>query len=237
MSEDQPFLRRWSQRKRAAADGRAIEPEQTPPPENAAPDGAQTMPASVDQVAVGLNQLPAVDVAALPPLESITAETDIRGFLAPGIPAELRHAALRRAWAADASIRDFIGLTENDWDVLAPAAAAGVEPATMTDAMRRFVDTLFSRGEAPDSDSVSAKTDQSLPHTVESDGTVPPAAAENGRDAALDRPDLPQFDLAPVASTPHDATQQADDATRDRRDDSSPNEAARPLRHGGALPQ
>ena len=37
---------------------------------------------------------------------SITAATDIRAFLAPGVPAELTRAALRRAWTADPAIRD-----------------------------------------------------------------------------------------------------------------------------------
>ena len=50
---------------------------------------------------------------ALPATESITADTDIRAFLAPGIPAHLTRAALRRAWAADPAIRDFVGLAEN----------------------------------------------------------------------------------------------------------------------------
>src|SRR6185503_2097502 len=86
---------------------------------------------------------PLVDLSKLPPIESITAETDIRAFLAPGVPAELTRAALRRAWSADTSIRDFIGLVENDWDVLAPAAAGGVLPLTVSDEMRRMVDAMF----------------------------------------------------------------------------------------------
>jgi Protein of unknown function (DUF3306) len=41
---------------------------------------------------------PAFDVTKLPPIESITADSDIRAFLAPGVPPELTRAALRRAW-------------------------------------------------------------------------------------------------------------------------------------------
>jgi Protein of unknown function (DUF3306) len=51
--------------------------------------------------------------AALPPITSIDAGTDIRCFLAPGVPAELTRAALRRAWVTDPMIRDFQGLSEN----------------------------------------------------------------------------------------------------------------------------
>ena len=54
--------------------------------------------------------------ANLPPIKSIDAASDIRPFLAPGVPADLSRAALRRAWSTDPAIRDFIGLSENSWD-------------------------------------------------------------------------------------------------------------------------
>ena len=43
-------------------------------------------------------------------IESITADTDIRAFLAPGVPVQLTRAALRRVWETDPAIRDFVGL-------------------------------------------------------------------------------------------------------------------------------
>ena len=55
------------------------------------------------------------------------------------MPAELTRAALRRAWAADPRIRDFVGLAENDWDFNAPGAIAGFGPLEMTDELRRQV--------------------------------------------------------------------------------------------------
>ena len=68
---------------------------------------------------------PEFDLASLPSLDSITAATDIRAFLAPGVPKELARAALRRAWSADPAIRDFVGLAENDWDFTDPTAMPG----------------------------------------------------------------------------------------------------------------
>jgi hypothetical protein len=65
------------------------------------------------------------DAANLPPIESIRAGSDIRPFLAPGVPADLTRAALRRAWSTDPAIRDFIGLSENSWDFNAPDGVAG----------------------------------------------------------------------------------------------------------------
>jgi hypothetical protein len=54
--------------------------------------------------------------ASLPPIELIGPGTDIRPFLASGVPADLTRAALRRAWSTDPAIRDFIGLSENSRD-------------------------------------------------------------------------------------------------------------------------
>ena len=90
------------------------------------------------------------DPASLPPLESITAESDIRAFLAPGVPAELTRAALRRAWAADPKIRDFVGLAENDWDFNTPGAMTGFGPLEMTDELRRQVARMVGRSLAGD---------------------------------------------------------------------------------------
>jgi hypothetical protein len=69
---------------------------------------------------------PAAD-AALPPIESIVAGSDISAFLAPGVPEEVKLAALRRAWRVDPMIRDFVGVSENSWD-MSPPSSDRVEP-------------------------------------------------------------------------------------------------------------
>jgi hypothetical protein len=45
-----------------------------------------------------------LDLANLPPIQSIGGGSDIRPFLAPGVPADLTRAALRRAWSTDPAI-------------------------------------------------------------------------------------------------------------------------------------
>ena len=57
-----------------------------------------------------------LDAVNMPSIGSIGAASDIRPFLASGVPEDLTRAALRRAWSADPAIRDFIGLSENSWD-------------------------------------------------------------------------------------------------------------------------
>jgi hypothetical protein len=62
---------------------------------------------------------------SLPPIASIGAGSDIRPFLAPGVPGDLTRAALRRAWSTDPAIRDFVGLSEDSADLNASGLASG----------------------------------------------------------------------------------------------------------------
>jgi hypothetical protein len=122
MSEPEGFLERWSRRKRESADPPTAAQAAAPAPnapatgDGPAPAGAR---ASDDAEAIS------VDLSKLPSLDDITATTDIRAFLAPGVPPELTRAALRRAWVTDPAIRDFVGLQEYDWDFNNPAGRHG----------------------------------------------------------------------------------------------------------------
>jgi len=128
MSED--FLKRWSRRKRDA-----VETEQA----KGAP--GDTNDENVIEPVETIEQQPelAFDIKSLPPIESITAATDIRPFLAPGVPGDIARAALRRAWSTDPRIRDFVGLADYDWDYHTPGSAAGFGPLEMTDELRQMV--------------------------------------------------------------------------------------------------
>jgi Protein of unknown function (DUF3306) len=88
----------------------------------------------------------AFELASLPPIESITATTDVRPFLAPGVPREVKVTALRRAWVMDPRIRDFRGLQENDWDFGDPSGIPGFGPLEPSEnktlAARVFAETV-----------------------------------------------------------------------------------------------
>jgi hypothetical protein len=127
MSGAENFLTRWSRRKRQAARQPAQltqEPARENPP--TAPSPATEAPAPESR---------------LPPIESINAATDLKPFLASGVPASLTRAALRRAWTADPAIRDFVGLAENAWDFNAPDGVPGFGSLTVDD-VRRFIAEL-----------------------------------------------------------------------------------------------
>jgi len=130
MSEPENFLERWSRRKREVADD-SVTPLQAPEAE-----GEETpKPASFAPVESIKAETP-FDISSLPSLDSIAAETDIRGFLQAGVPEDLKNAALRRAWSADPQIRDFVGLVENGWDFNDPNAMHGFGPIEPSEVAR-----------------------------------------------------------------------------------------------------
>ncbi len=127
MSGDDGFLTRWARRKRGAAK----------------PDGAKSEEAADAVAAKGSSaatppEEALFDPASLPPIDSIGVGSDISAFLAPGVPAALTRAALRRAWSADPAIRDFIGLSENSWDFNAVGGVPGFGPISV-DEVRRLL--------------------------------------------------------------------------------------------------
>lgn len=78
----------------------------------------------------------------LPAIAAITATTDIRAFLKPGVPDMLKHAALRRAWATDLAIRDFVGIAENQWDFNKPQDIPGFGLLDPSENIQRLVPTI-----------------------------------------------------------------------------------------------
>jgi len=192
MSED--FLTRWSRRKRDAVDTeQAKGPLVGPPvgPHVGAPGERDIIPEnavfenvtpSVDGSEKATPPESAFDLKSLPPIESITAATDIRPFLAPGVPAEIARAALRRAWSADPRVRDFVGLADYDWDYHTPGSAAGFGPLEMTDELRRMVARIL--GDIVDTDAPE-RSDQPATGTQRVEEPSRPAG-EAKRVAALD---------------------------------------------------
>ena len=94
--DDKGFLARWSQRKQEAKQAET-KPE---PPAAATPDAAVQ-----DQQGEAAEEL---DLSSLPKLEDITGSTDISAFLRKGVPESLRNAALRKSWALDPAIRNYV---------------------------------------------------------------------------------------------------------------------------------
>jgi hypothetical protein len=203
MSEPENFLDRWSRRKQQAAD--------EPAPVKAEATAAIPPPGAKETAE------PVFDPASLPSLDSITADTDIRAFLKPGVPSALKHAALRRAWSVDPQIRDFIGLVENGWNWNDPVGVPGFGPM-------------------PEGEDIGRLLAQAM-------GTLPaePAAAREVTVAQVNstppqEQPAPKQEFADIdnGSIPHNETVAAPQKSSDG-DENVP--LVRPGGHGGALPK
>lgn len=252
MNDPENFLARWSRRKRdeAAEPDRADDQKDAkrapdaPPAEQSASD-APPLPAAGEAPAE-----PVFDISTLPPIETITAETDIRAFLAPGVPAELRLAALRRAWVADPKVRDFVGLNDYDFDFHTPGAIPGFGSLEMTDELRqevlRIVTGWQPDPEQPGSRPAAVTAPASEPTVASAQPAVPPTeinaisssaipTLSDEREAGRDKAAPPQDEL--IA---HKATSQCnnDCAAPQQQNSSAENLQTLARRgHGGALPK
>ena len=95
---DRGFLARWSQRKQEAG-----QPEPKPDAQAVEKNEPSDQPAPQGEDAV-----PEFDLSTLPKLEELTGSSDITAFLRKGVPEHLRNAALRKSWALDPAIRNYV---------------------------------------------------------------------------------------------------------------------------------
>lgn len=108
MSAEDGFLSRWARRKAEARQS---------VPDVAAPTAATEADAPVEGEPF--------DIASLPSLDGLTATSDITMFMHRAVPETLRNAALRKVWATDPAIRDYIGPADFQWDFHAEGGITG----------------------------------------------------------------------------------------------------------------
>jgi hypothetical protein len=211
LAEEHNVFRRWARLKQAAKERLDTESAPIDAEEAATPpvvDAAEGKP---------------FDLASLPSIESIVANTDIAAFLRAGVPAELTRAALRRAWTSDPAIRDFIGIAENQWDFNDPNAIPGFGPL---DPMENANDLLAQVGrrleQLPDARAGMVPVE-----------TVPPAgavSAEPGQRSATGGPRLADGCAQPDEIQDTAAPPEEESIEESRN-------GPRQRRHGSALPR
>lgn len=107
---DESFLSRWSRLKRKEAE-LAPEPAPKPAPGPASPPAAaeaETPPADTPSA----EALDEEALKELPPVESLTAESDFTPFLRAGVPEDLHRQALRKLWTSDPVFANDDGLKD-----------------------------------------------------------------------------------------------------------------------------
>lgn len=133
--DDDGFLSRWARRKQAQRAEKAAEaPEPVPP----------TDPATKQPAAAPAQSEP-IDLASLPPIESLGADSDYTAFLRPGVPDAMRAAALRQLWLTEPSIRNYEALVDYAWDFNAP----GYGKLLPTDDVEKLLKAVFREPETP----------------------------------------------------------------------------------------
>ena len=217
MNDPENFINRWSRRKHEAASEDAQSKKANS--EGAVPSRSdeETKPKPGELEA----PVPEFDISSLPPIESMSAETDITAFMRTGVPETLKHAALRRVWSSDPVIRDFVGLNENFWDAAGPDGIPGFGDLDPNLDVRRMVSELF--GETPHQDT--------QPEPPEADRVAGSSALPT--DSSPEAVNPQQVALAPAANVP----QRSENAAPQTEPSESASEKKILRRHGGAMPE
>ncbi|MGO8917148.1 MAG: DUF3306 domain-containing protein [Stellaceae bacterium] len=160
LTEPGDFLKRWSRLKQAA---------RTPAAPPAAPPAAHPPEAAAEE-------------PALPPLDSLTKDSDYTPFLRPGVPEALRKEALQRLYRSDPVLANLDGLVDYAEDFGAPFRAAGVVATVY-----RVLEGMPGRErEAPrpaESQETAGEASDATPDTAAEppEKGAPPEPAEAGR--------------------------------------------------------
>ncbi len=198
ISQDRPFLSRWSERKRHSEPdpqgGRAdTDPEQA--------EGADAGTVDEEQEA---NQAAAEAID----IDSLDEDSDYSPFLKDGVPADLKSAALQRLWRSNPVFANIDGLNDYDEDFTIPKTPMGAIK-TAWKFGRGFLtddDLADKDGTAPESETVetAAKTvddasegdDMAVaeaatgePDPGSTDTEPDPASEPEPQDAAGEKPD------------------------------------------------
>ena len=236
MTEPENFLARWSRRKLVA--------DEPPAAADAAPasspedkDGQKTESSAPRDAATDAATTP-FDPASLPSIDSIGAQTDITAFLKPGVPGDLRLAALRRAWVTDPAIRDFKGLAENDWDFTVPNSTMGFGEIDPGLDIKKMLANVFGETprekppivEGPQAAEQMPQTATELPQSAEHVALNSPDGSPPAADVGDTKKQISSANDEMVHCTNPTALQNDGDAA-----DDEPIKRRRP--QGGALPQ
>jgi hypothetical protein len=169
---DKGFLARWSQRK-----------QQAKPPDRETPVADVNVPAPSAEG----DAEPEFDLSSLPKLEDVTETTDITAFLRKGVPEHLRNAALRKSWALDPAIRNYVNpALEYAYDWNTPGGVPGSGEIGAGVDVARLVSQIMGGGESTHEASTSAEPGK---------GLASEAAQSGEHDATQKPPDLPTHAL------------------------------------------
>lgn len=211
------FLTGWSRRKREAKRQEALDRE---------PEVEERMLTAEAAEDLAYNDSVDADyIAALPSLDEITAGSDIKPFLAKGVPASLKNAAMRKLWSSSPLVRDYVDpAVDYAWDWNAPGGVPGGGGVLSPASVLEMMNGLVGKGIKAADEILAEIAEPSDAHTVTENDS--PVAAET---------------VQPVAVRRTDAAERPTTAKPDTSVAKDPDKAAvtpvLPRRHGGAVPE
>jgi hypothetical protein len=224
--KDAGFLSGWSRRKLAAKRQSAASEVSEQP----------AVPDLEDAAAVALDPVVDADsealIAALPSLDQITADFDMKPFLAKGIPASLKNAALRKLWSVSPSVRDYSDpAVDYAWDWNAPGGVPGGGGLLSEKSVAKMVKDLIGGKTEPAEDLVPDASDLT-------NSQIGSAAPEAEDEVAAEPPEVASVrrsNPTKVQHTQHAERFVAEEKTVERAERHAALSPGR--RHGGALPE
>lgn len=214
MAEDDSFLARWARRKQAQKAEKPAAVEATKP-QNLPADRATEKPAAAP------TEGETIDLASLPPIESLGADSDYTIFLRPGVPDSLRLAALRQLWLTEPSIRNYEALVDYAWDFNAP----GYGKLLPTDDVEKLLKAVFRDQEKP------RRPEDDVQETASANVSEPPKIAP--QHDSVRRGD----NRAAISPQPPEASAPLLPKSEAKADVDTANPGAVRKRHGAALPR
>jgi hypothetical protein len=229
---DEGFLQRWSRRKAATRTplgepeaGSDATPEQELPP-TAMPQG----PVIATEAPFPADTAAAVDLDALPEIDSLTYESDFTVFMRQGVPLELRNRALRRLWRSDPTLANLDGLLEYGEDYSKLGTTRQVV-RTIYQVGRGMLD----RAEAASEDTISAAAAPTAPTDQRAPMPAPDLPAAGAPDPAAPAADPPAVEGAAAAIAT--ATTREADAPRAGLAEARQRRRTRPAKKPRRLPK
>lgn len=140
--EDESFLAAWSRRKRAAKRAQAADTPTEREPLQPAGEGesAAVVEAPVEP------EITEEELAALPRLEDVTGNTDLKPFFKRGVPQSLRKAAMRKVWLGNALIRNHDDpAVDYAWDWNSPEGVPGAGGTVAREKVAKMIDDLINK--------------------------------------------------------------------------------------------
>jgi hypothetical protein len=223
--DNKGFLARWSQRKHEAK-----QPDRDVP----AAEADVPVPAAAESEA-----MPEFDLSSLPKLEDMTASTDITVFLRKGVPEHLRNAALRKSWALDPAIRNYVNpALEYAYDWNTPGGVPGSSEIGAGMDVARMVLQIMGGGESAVESSVASADSRQQPASDSSQSSRQSAGQESGPDLPIEALRLTDERILaaqePSSSDERAGMESGQTTSPEESNSAAPQQAVR--RHGTAKP-